>query len=158
MNRLWRALRKSVPMTFRWFMAFEFLIYGGVKLAFGQFGHIPLDEIARVAAVKGEGFAITWAFFGHSRPYELFVGCGEVVSGLLLLIPRTATLGAVVYFPIALNVMFVNYFYRIGVHDLSTLLVIMNLFLLWLDRQKLLMIFWNNESLPTLEKKGRKAA
>ncbi|SMP06191.1 hypothetical protein SAMN06265361_101680 [Laceyella tengchongensis] len=52
-KRLWRALRKSFPMTLRWFMAMIFLLYGGVKLVFGQFGHIPLNEITQVAAQKG---------------------------------------------------------------------------------------------------------
>ncbi|PRZ15912.1 hypothetical protein CLV36_103138 [Laceyella sediminis] len=157
-KRLWRALCKSFPMTLRWFMAMIFLLYGGVKLIFGQFGHIPLNEITQAAAQKGEGFAITWAFFGYSRPYELFVGLGEVIPALLLLNPRTATLGAVMYFPVAFNVMLVNYFYHIGVHDLSTVLVIMNLVLLWLDRRKLLMIFWKNIPTGQASEKGREVA
>ncbi|MDN4594999.1 hypothetical protein [Polycladomyces subterraneus] len=123
-------------------MGIQLLLYGLVKLAFGQFG-IPAADIA---SSHGEGFVLAWKFFGYSRVYEIFIGIGEVLAGLLIMIPRTFTLGAVIYFPIALNIMMVNYCYRIGVQDLSTMLVLMNVYLLWLDRKKLLMIFWKTDS------------
>jgi hypothetical protein len=112
------------------------------KLVIGQF-KIPGPDIA---SLHGKGFVLAWTFFGYSRVYEIFIGIGEVLAGLLIMIPRTFTLGAVIYFPIALNIMMVNYCYRIGVQDLSTLLVLMNVYLLWLDRKKLLMIFWKTDS------------
>jgi hypothetical protein len=123
-------------------MGIQFLIYGMVKLVFGQFG-VPGPDIA---SLRGEGFVLAWTFFGYSRVYEIFIGIGEVLAGLLIMIPRTFTLGAVIYFPIALNIMMVNYCYQIGVQDLSTVLVLMNVYLLWLDRKKLLMIFWKTDS------------
>lgn len=132
-----RALKQSVPATFRLFLAANFLIYGAAKLMMGQFG-IPASEIA---AVKGEGFVTAWTFFGYSRTYEIFIGLGEIISAILIMIPRTATLGAVCYFPIVLNVMMVNYCFDIGVQDLSTVLTIMCVILLWLDRKKLFLIF-----------------
>ena len=36
--------------------------------------------------------------------YWRFIGMAQLVAALLLLIPRTATLGALVYFPIILNI------------------------------------------------------
>lgn len=43
------------------------------------------------------------AFFQASE-YYVFVGAAQVLAGLLLLIPRTAALGTVLYFPIILNI------------------------------------------------------
>lgn len=71
----------------------------------------------------------------------MFIGLGEVIAAVLIVIPRTATLGAICYFPIAVNIMIVNYAFDIGVQDLSTVLTVMCLILLWLDRKKLLLIF-----------------
>ncbi|HZG83721.1 hypothetical protein [Paenibacillus sp.] len=127
-----RVLAQSTPATFRLFLAFNFLIYGVAKLTFGQFG----EPTADLAALRGQGFTVAWTFFGYSRTYEIFIGLGEVIAAILIAIPRTSTLGAMIYFPIALNVMAVNYCYDIGVQDLSTVLTLMCVVLLWLDRRK----------------------
>ncbi|WP_166245460.1 hypothetical protein [Paenibacillus turpanensis] len=138
---LYRVLRQSIPATFRLYLGVVFLIYGGVKIVFGQFG----EPSPGALELKGEGFVAVWSFFGYSRPYELFVGWGEVIAALLIMIPRTSTFGALCYLPIAVNVMMVNYFYNIGVQDLSTLLTVMCLVLLWVDRKKLLPLLSRKE-------------
>lgn len=131
------------------FLAVNFLIYGAAKFV-GQFG-TPTPEIA---AINGEGFVMAWTFFGYSRIYEIFIGLGEVISAILIIIPRTATLGAICYFPIVINVMMVNYCFAIGVQDLSTVLTIMCLILIWLDRKKLFMIFTNTKKTRYMSDKG----
>lgn len=141
---LTRVLSQSIPATFRWFLAINFLIYGAAKLTFGQFG----EPTAEIAALRGEGFTLAWTFFGYSSVYELFIGAGEVIAALLIVIPRTYTVGAMIYFPIAVNVMMVNYCYDIGVQDLSTVLTVMCFLLLWLDRKKLLPLLARKEVQP----------
>lgn len=42
--------------------------------------------------------------FWKTGEYYWFVGATQVLAGVLLLFPRTATLGAVLYFPIILNI------------------------------------------------------
>ncbi len=42
--------------------------------------------------------------FWKTGEYYWFVGAMQVLAGVLLLFPRTATLGAVIYFPIILNI------------------------------------------------------
>ncbi|HZG71709.1 MAG TPA: hypothetical protein VEY51_09255 [Chondromyces sp.] len=133
---IWRVLKQSIPATFRLFLASTFLMYGLAKVVMGQFG-APSPEIA---AVNGDGFVLAWTFFGYSRFYEVVIGLGEVIAAILLLIPKTATLGAIIFFPIATNVMLVNYCFDIGVQDLSTVLTLMCSVLLWLDRKKLFAI------------------
>ena len=84
----------------RWFLAIVFLAYGGVKLAGGQFYHG--DFVIDSKTVDGTFFV--WAFFGWSKPYSIFAGLGEFVPAILLLFPRTATLGAAMLFSVSLNI------------------------------------------------------
>lgn len=136
-NRLRRAVSKSIPATFRLFLAFNFFVYGLAKVVIGQFGEVTPE----IEAAAGEGFAVVWTFFGYSRVYELFIGFGEILAAVLLLIPRTSALGAVVFMPIIVNIVLINYCFHIGVQDLSTILMVMCLILLWVDRRKFTGIF-----------------
>ncbi|GAB7386260.1 hypothetical protein BSNK01_00950 [Bacillaceae bacterium] len=127
------AVKKATVTTCRIYVAVTFLIYGAAKFWPGQFRH---GEAVVFDSTKNTPFELAWAFFGHSRLYEIFIGAGEVAGALLLLFPRTRTLGAFVCFPIVLNIMIINYCFDIGVQDLSTLLVAMCAYLLWIDRKK----------------------
>ncbi|MCY8510923.1 hypothetical protein MOD07_15400 [Bacillus mojavensis] len=138
-SRLLRALRKSIPATFRLFLAFNFVVYGLAKVVMGQFGGVTPEIAAAVG--KGKGFTIAWTFFGYSHVYEVFIGFGEIIAAVLLLIPRTSALGAVVFMPIIVNIVIINYCFDIGVQDLSTILMIMCLILLWIDRRKFMGMF-----------------
>ncbi|MDO3659932.1 hypothetical protein [Bacillus sp. C28GYM-DRY-1] len=132
-GRLRRAVSKSIPATFRLFLAFNFFVYGLAS----QFGEVTPE----IEASVGKGFTIAWTFFGYSHVYELFIGFGEIVAAVLLLIPRTSALGAVVFMPIIVNIVLINYCFDIGVQDLSTILMVMCLILLWVDRRKFMGIF-----------------
>lgn len=144
-SRFIRVLKQSVPTTFRLFLGIVFLIYGLVKLYPGQFGVPGPDAVT----TNGEGFVMVWTFFGYSRIYEIMIGLGEIISALLIMIPRTATLGAICYFPIVINVTMVNYVFEIGVQDLSTVMTIMCMILLWLDRDRLLLLLEKREKEET---------
>lgn len=139
------VLKKSILMTFRIYLSIVFLIYGLAKFWPGQFPHGT--HVVYDSSVNSP-FDLAWAFFGHSRMYELMIGAGEVTAAILLLIPRTRTLGALIYFPIALNVMMVNYFFEIGVQDLSTVMVVMAGCLLLVDFKKL-SVLWSPASYET---------
>lgn len=84
----------------RWFLAVVYLVYGGIKLAGGQFYHGAFSLDSRTL----DGPSFVWAFYGWSTPYSLFAGMGEFVPAVLLLFSRTATLGAAMLFPVALNI------------------------------------------------------
>ena len=43
------------------------------------------------------------AFF-QAHEFYVFIGIAQLAAAILLLIPRTATIGALLYFPIALNI------------------------------------------------------
>ncbi len=74
--------------------------------------------------------------------YYTFIGIVQVTAAILLLIPRTATLGALIYFPIILNIFILSWALRFeGSFMSSPLMVLANLYLLCWDYDKLKYIF-----------------
>jgi uncharacterized membrane protein YphA (DoxX/SURF4 family) len=72
-----------------------------------------------------------------TRYYYTFIGVGQLTAALLLLIPRTALLGAIVYFPIILNIWVLASATRFNGTRLTTLMLLANLFLLVWDSDRL---------------------
>lgn len=74
--------------------------------------------------------------------YYTFIGVVQVTAAILLLIPRTATIGAVLYFPVILNICILSLAVRFeGSLVSSPLMVLSNLYLLCWDYDKLKYIF-----------------
>jgi len=69
--------------------------------------------------------------------YYTFIGVGQLTTALLLLIPRTALLGAIFYLPIILNICVLTYAVRFEGTRIATLMLLANLFLLAWDYQRL---------------------
>jgi hypothetical protein len=69
--------------------------------------------------------------------YYTFIGIGQLMAALLLLIPRTALLGAIIYFPIILNICVLTYAIRFEGTRIATLMLLANLFLLAWDYDRL---------------------
>jgi uncharacterized membrane protein YphA (DoxX/SURF4 family) len=70
--------------------------------------------------------------------YWRFLGLCQLVAALLLLIPRTATIGALVFFPLILNifVITVSLHFR-GTPIITGLMLLANIYLLCWDYEKL---------------------
>jgi uncharacterized membrane protein YphA (DoxX/SURF4 family) len=105
-------------------------------------GFIP----AGIVKVTGERFTALPSTnpLGHyfdalflTRYYYTFIGVGQLTAALLLLIPRTALLGAIVYFPIILNIWVLASATRFNGTRLTTLMLLANLFLLVWDHDRL---------------------
>ena len=69
--------------------------------------------------------------------YYTFIGIGQLMAALLLLIPRTALLGAMLYFPIIVNICVLTYAVRFEGTRIATLMLLANLFLLAWDYDRL---------------------
>ncbi|WP_420149378.1 DoxX family protein [Spirosoma sp.] len=69
--------------------------------------------------------------------YYTFIGIAQVTAALLLLIPRTALLGALIYFPIILNICILAYATRFEGTRITTLMVLASLYLLCWDYDRL---------------------
>ncbi len=71
-----------------------------------------------------------WTLTGASPGYEIFMGCTELLAGILLFFKRTEILGALVTAGVLTNVVAVNYGYNVGVKLFSSHLLVMAVFLL----------------------------
>ena len=69
--------------------------------------------------------------------YYTYIGVIQVVAALLLLIPRTALLGAIIYFTIIFNICILAYAVRFEGTRITTLMVLANLYLLCWDYDRL---------------------
>lgn len=69
--------------------------------------------------------------------YYTFIGVSQLTAALLLLIPRTALLGAILYLPIILNICVLTYATRFEGTRIATLMLLANLYLLWWDSARL---------------------
>jgi len=69
--------------------------------------------------------------------YYRFIGAGQLTAALLLLIPRTALMGAILYLPIILNICVLTYATRFEGTRIATLMLLANLYLLCWDYDRL---------------------
>lgn len=69
--------------------------------------------------------------------YYTFVGVSQLTAALLLLIPRTTLLGAILYFPIIFNICVLTYATRFEGTRIATLMLLANVYLLCWDYARL---------------------
>lgn len=117
-----------------------FSIFCRVTLAFGFFA-------AGMVKILGERFASGLSAnhpMGHflealslTGYYYTFIGIAQIASALMLLVPRTATLGAFLYFPIILNICILTFATRFdGSMFTAPLMTLANLYLLGWNYEK----------------------
>ncbi|HEY2721052.1 MAG TPA: hypothetical protein VGI82_04975 [Chitinophagaceae bacterium] len=69
--------------------------------------------------------------------YYTFIGIAQIIIAILLLIPRTSLLGALMYFPVIINICVLTYATRFDGTRLVTMMVLASLFLLIWDYDRL---------------------
>lgn len=121
----------------RYVLAISMLSYGLAKVFKSQF---PFPFPERMVEPLGEfsPMGLLWTFMGYSRGYNIFAGGAEMLGGILLLFRRTTTLGALVVIGVMANVVALNFFYDVPVKIYSSHLVLMAVFLVLPDVQRLL--------------------
>jgi len=90
----------------------------------------------------------------HTGYYYTFIGICQVVAAILLLIPRTVLLGALLYFPIILNICLLSFAVRFeGSLITAPLMVLANLYLLaWnYDRLRYILPYKKFTEFPVIE-------
>ncbi len=152
---IWSVLdrkRENYAQLHKWFRLFIRLCVAGQMLNYGMFKVIPLQmpfpHLARLFEQFGDfsPMGILWSSIGASPAYEIFAGCGEVIGGLLLIVPRTATLGALVCLAEMTQVFMLNMTYDVPVKLFSFHLVLLVLFLLAPELPRLINFFLLNRA------------
>lgn len=122
----------------KWFI--KFAVFCRIALAAG---FIP----AGIVKIMGERFAAGLPSnnpLGHyfdalqlTGYYYTFIGIVQIIAAILLLIPRTSLLGALMYFPIIINICVLTYATRFDGTRINTMMVLACLFLLIWDYDRL---------------------
>jgi hypothetical protein len=123
------TLHKWFRLFMRFGLAAQMFYYGMAKIIPTQF---PRPSLVTLVEPVGN-FSLSdllWTFIGASTPYQIVTGCAEMLAGLLLLTPRTTTLGALIALMDMLQVFVLNMTYDFGLKQMSFHLILMSLFLL----------------------------
>ncbi|HMD22422.1 MAG TPA: hypothetical protein VKH40_19005, partial [Alloacidobacterium sp.] len=89
---------------------------------------------------------VLWFSVGASPAYEVFAGSAEMLAGILLVVPRTATIGALVCLADMVQVFMLNMTYDVPVKLFSFHLALMALFLLAPELRRLADFFVFNRA------------
>ena len=137
------ARRSTYPTLEKWFrlylrfaLAAQMFYYGMAKVIPTQF---PPPALVTLVRPVGD-LSLTdllWVFVGASTPYQMFTGWAEMLAGLLLIVPRTAMLGALIALADMVQVFVLNMTYDFGLKQISFHLALIALFLLAPDLGRL---------------------
>jgi uncharacterized membrane protein YphA (DoxX/SURF4 family) len=143
---IWSWLDRKRPnyeVLYQWLRIFVRLVvavamisYGANKLFRMQFA---APALTRYVDTYGQTspMGLLWAFMGSSHAYSIFGGVGEMLGGLLLLVPRFTALGALVTGAVMTNVLMLNLCYDVPRKIYSIHLIAFCLFLLLPDMQRI---------------------
>jgi len=103
--------------------------------------------ISAIVKIRGERFASGlpvnnpmghyFEALYHTGCYYTFIGIAQLLIAILLLIPRTAFLGALMYFPVILNICILTYAVRFEGTRATTFMLLASLYLLFWDYERI---------------------
>jgi len=93
---------------------------------------------------------VLWSFVGASPAYQSFTGCAELTGGILLFLPQTTMLGALVCLADAVHIFTLNMTYDVPVKLFSFHLILMSLILLAPEMRRIAaFVFSDREVAPS---------
>ena len=110
-------------------LAASLLEYGMTKVFLTQFPAPPLTALVTPVGELTLS-ALLWTTIGSAPAYQIITGCVEVLAGVLLILPWTVTLGALLGLVSLLQVLLLNLTFDIGVKLVTTHLVVLAVILL----------------------------
>jgi hypothetical protein len=135
-RRDYATLHKWFRLYLRFGLAAQMFYYGTAKIIPTQF---PPPALVTLVRPVGD-LSLTdllWVFVGASTPYQMVTGWAEMLAGVLLIVPHTATLGALIALADLVQVLVLNMTYDFGLKQISFHLILIALFLLTPDFQRL---------------------
>ncbi|GAB3919502.1 DoxX family protein [Mucilaginibacter boryungensis] len=132
-------------VVLRFYVGFTMLGYGGYKVIKLQF---PAPGPARLLESYGDSspMGLAWTFMGYSKAYNYFTGIAELTCGILLLFRRTTLFGAVIAFTVIANIVAINYCFDVPVKIVSSALLLMVIFILLKDLNRIIKFFFLNQT------------
>jgi uncharacterized membrane protein YphA (DoxX/SURF4 family) len=124
-----RTLYTWFRLFLRLGLAAQMLEYGMTKILRTQFEPPSLNTLMTPVGGLSLNNAL-WASIGAAPGYQIFTGCAELLAGILLLIPATTLLGALLCLADLALVLTLNLTYDIGLKLTTIHLILLTLFLL----------------------------
>jgi hypothetical protein len=152
---IWSVLdrrRENYVTLYKWFRLFIRFALAGQMFGYGMDKLIPLQMpfpyLTRLLEPFGNfsPMGVLWSSVGASPAYEIFTGFAEMLGGILLIAPRTTMLGALVCVADTTQVFMLNMTYDVPVKLFSFHLVLMALFLVAPEFQRLADFFFRNRT------------
>jgi hypothetical protein len=148
---LWSVLdreRRNDGTIYKWFRLFvrfalaaEMFVYGFNKVIPVQMSFPFLTTLVEPYG-NFSPMASLWHSIGASRSYEIFLGSAEVLGGLLMIVPRTVTFGALVCLADLVQVFVLNMTYDVPVKLLALHFMLFAIFLLAPELRRLINFFF----------------
>ncbi|HTV64499.1 MAG TPA: hypothetical protein VMD98_02785 [Bryocella sp.] len=147
----YRQLYEWLKLGMRLLMVTAMMTYGAAKILPMQFADVPLVRLVDPLGYNTPQ-GLLWLFMGYSKAYSFFGGCAEMLGGLLLVVPRFTTLGALVSLGALSNVLMLNLCYDVPRKIFTTHLVLIAIFLILPDAKRLTDVFILNRTVaPTVD-------
>jgi hypothetical protein len=145
------ALHKWFRLFVRFALAASMFEYGMTKVIPVQFARPTLNTL--VTPVGNLSLSnLLWTSIGAAPAYEIFTGFAEMLAGILLLIPRTTLLGAIICLADTTQVFVLNMSYDIGLKQISFHLILLSLVLIAPDFQRLSNFFFRDRAVgPSMQ-------
>ena len=121
----------------RWFRYFTVFCRVALALGFIPSGIVKVTGERFTALPSNHPLGHYFDALFQTGYYYTFIGVGQLLTALLLLIPRTALLGALMYFPTILNICILAYATRFEGTRITTLMLLANIYLLCWDYERL---------------------
>jgi hypothetical protein len=141
------SLHKWFRLFLRFALASQMVGYGMAKVIPMQ---MPFPYLTRLVEPFGNfsSMGVLWASIGASPAYEMFAGSAELLGGILLILPWTTItmIGALVCAADMTQVFMLNMTYDVPVKLFSFHLLLMALFLLAPEFQRLADFFFRNRN------------
>jgi len=137
------TLSKWFRLFLRFALASQMFGYGLDKMVPLQ---MPFPYLTRLLEPYGNfsPMGVLWASVGASPAFEIYVGFAETLAGIFLIFPRTTMLGALIALCDMTHVFMLNMTYDVPVKLFSFNLLLMALFLLAPECQRIIDFFLRN--------------
>jgi len=122
-------LHKWFRLFVRFALAGQMIIYGITKIVPVQMPYPPLTRLLQPFGTLSP-MGVLWGSMGATPAYETFTGCVELASGLLLIIPRTATWGALISFAAMIQIVTLDLTYDVPAKRFAFHTMLLSCFLL----------------------------
>jgi hypothetical protein len=152
---IWSALDRRRPnyaTMHKWFRLFVRFALGSTMISYGIAKAIPLQMptlfLSRLIEPYGNfsPMGVLWYSIGAAPYYERFVGCAELLGGLLVFLPRTSLLGALICLADATEIFALNMTYDVPVKLFAFHLILLSLVLIAPDAIRLANLFLLNRN------------